>query len=144
MTIEIQKHFELKQRDNGESFYSLKDNDKPEWLHDAIYQAHDGMLPDDYIYQWVYDAVCAYDDYDGDIDRVYGDLEGDIYNHALLKWLSSHSDRVALVDETMEELEISSGLMSLIQIAQVREKERVYAVIFEAIKDAQEDDELAA
>lgn len=127
------QYFTQSKRYNGDVFYKLTDN-APEWLSDAIRDAHAGMMPDDYTYEWAYDAACAYDDLDGDMDNAISDLEAEPYYKALAAWFSSHIERGRLVDEALQELRPDS-VYDVISIAQIREKERVYQVIFEAIQE---------
>lgn len=131
--MKTNEYFTMKRRENGDCFYCLND-DAPEWLSDAIQSAHDGMFPDDYIYQWCYDAACAYEDYDGNLDSAISDLESDVYNNALIQWLASHLSRIDLVDEALQECEFKE-IIPAISYAQVREKERAYSEIFEAIRE---------
>ena len=51
-------HFVSETRDNGERFYTLAD-DAPEWLRDAVQEAHDGTFPDDWVYAECEAAMCA-------------------------------------------------------------------------------------
>lgn len=45
--------FEIKTRDNGDTFYCLKDG-RPDWMQDALHAAHDGgdMMPNDWSYRF--------------------------------------------------------------------------------------------
>jgi len=125
--------FTAKQRDNGDSFYTLSDK-APEWLKEAVQEAHDGMLPDDYIFEWCTEAYHAYEDYNGNLDSAISDIEAEPYYNALNVWFSSRMARAELVDEMLQELDCKE-VYTAIAWAQVREKERVYRVIFEAIEE---------
>lgn len=120
-------------RHNGDQFTKLTDN-APGWLKDAIKEAHGDIFPDDYIYEWCHEAFNAYQDYDGGLDAAISDIEPEPYYNALAAWFSSHLDRGALVDQALSEVGFKE-IYAAIGYAQVMEKERVYGVIFEAIKD---------
>ena len=54
--------FELRERDNGDSFVTLADN-APEWLTDLVRDAHGDMMPDD----WRWSAIRSAVDFIADI-----------------------------------------------------------------------------
>lgn len=82
------KHFETKTRDNGDRFTSLKD-DRPEWLQDAVYAAHQGTMPNDWIYAECLATAEAFDAGElSDEDNVheFADARVDVYTKALYQW----------------------------------------------------------
>jgi hypothetical protein len=129
--INALKWFETKNRDSGESFYSLKDS-APQELKDMIRAAHDKMLPDDYKYAYVVDALEAVEAYE-DIDNIESEIEADVYNSDLLKWLSSNLTRAEYVDEYVEEFGISGlkdfDLYKIISGGQYLERVEVFNVV---------------
>lgn len=86
---EFAKHFERKTRDSGEPFVTLKD-DAPEWLQDAVQDAHQGTLPNDWIYAECLAAVEAFDNEelgeDGDGVHEHADGRVDTYTRDLYQW----------------------------------------------------------
>jgi hypothetical protein len=67
---------------------TLADN-RPEWLHDAIREAHVSDLPNDWIYeecQAACDAIDAGDLKDDDAIHEYADGRVDIYTRARFDW----------------------------------------------------------
>jgi hypothetical protein len=74
-------------KDDEQSFYTLKD-DAPEWLQNAVSDAHRGTLPNDWTYAECYAAVVAYDEgyiREGDTyDHV--DSRVDVYTKNLFQW----------------------------------------------------------
>jgi hypothetical protein len=88
--------FERRTRDSAgdraaEVFYTLKD-DAPEWLRDAIYEAHGGTLPDDWVYAECLAAIEEFDEgrFDGTYpeDAIHEHADGrvDIYTKELFGW----------------------------------------------------------
>ena len=97
--------FEIRTRDNGESFVCLKE-DRPDELRDLIQEAHQGKFPDDWTYQKSRDILCHIGEgYDP------SEIEPDCYTHELIDWLKGNTH---LFDEALEE----SGLKDFTSIAQ--------------------------
>lgn len=125
---QVYAQFEKRTRDNGREFWALKDG-KPEWMQEMCHEAHGGMLPDDWKYQFVLEAVVALSEAD-DPDDVQ--LEADVYNHELLQWLASHLERAGYVDEAVQSYGIESkgfDLMQVIALGQLHEKEEVLGIV---------------
>ena len=86
--ITFSSFFVSAKRDNGDTFYTLSPN-RPEWLQDAVYEAHHGTLPNDWIYEECYRACQSIDDQElADEDSVfsYVDSRVDVYTKALYQW----------------------------------------------------------
>ncbi len=121
LATEAYTYFTRKSRTSGSDYWCLKD-DAPEWVSDLCYAAHSygRMGPDDYRYEFIWDAVCAIK------DETEDDLEADIYNGQLTGWLHSRADRYAYVDEAIEECGCEfSSIMDAISLGQLREKQEV-------------------
>lgn len=75
----------------GGTFTSLRD-DRPEWLQDAVYQAHQDRLPCDWVYAECRSAVQAWDEgllvSDGDGFSEHADSSVDVYTGRLYGWAS--------------------------------------------------------
>lgn len=121
---EYLKYFTLgtRQLDNGKTESFVHNTEEcPEELKDAIYNAHDDMLPDDRIYelfQNTLEKIAAGDD----IDDIMPD-NMDIYTHDKCAWMSSHAFRYCAVNEAIEEG--ANSLDSAIEIAQYNEENMV-------------------
>lgn len=94
-------------RDSGEAFYTLKD-DKPEWLQDAVMDAHNGEMPDDWIYEQCSAIADMIDDYDPDDDledatHEMADGLVDVYTHDLNRWYAANLCRAEWVEQAREE-----------------------------------------
>ena len=87
-TRKLGSYFVKGKRNNGETFVTCTD-DRPEWLHDAIHEAHGSDLPDDWVYAECEAACDAIDDgsLTGD-DSVheFADARVDVYTRDLYRW----------------------------------------------------------
>lgn len=95
--------FTTKTRDDGTTFVTLTDT-APEWLQTAVYDAHDGEMPNDWRYEtcsriWDAFTVEGIDPADDDQRFELADSLVDIYTFDLTTWLASHNDRQFYVDE---------------------------------------------
>jgi len=146
--------FEIKTRDNGETFYCLKDG-RPDWMQDALRAAHDGgdMMPNDWSYSLAHDMaqhIAESLEYDAGEDRADIIWQGadslvPAYNGPRLDWLSSHLSRLAFVEEAIEDaggaLPKDGGLMAAIGWGMARELEMIGNALWDAIEaEAGEDD----
>ena len=138
--------FELRHRDNGESFWVLKDG-RPQWMQDAAHAAHGDMFPDDWRYEFIRHAAGIIADSDGGdegLDEAVYEIEADVYNHDLLTWLASDPSRIAYVDEAMEEygrLPNKPSIMGLIGLGQVAEKVETFHLLVWFLREKVERDD---
>lgn len=154
-TAEALAWFEQAKREStGETFWRTRDG-RPEWLHDAIYAAHDDgeLLPDDTVYEYVVDVLDALAEADpeshdeiSDAAHEWADASMDTSYHDLTAWLHSHPSRVYLCDEAAEEFwsEKDAELWKQIQLGQYLERLRIFEAIAEACCEAAEADDDAA
>ena len=130
-------------RDNGEEFVKTKEG-RPDWLENLIFTAHDDMMPDDYRYRFIEDALQYISDQDEDADDLdCPEIEADSYTSELTKWLHSRNDRVYYLTEALEEYEINDGFQAL-YLAQLCERGEVYDSVLSSLRElcgAQEDEE---
>ena len=106
-----------------------------------------GMQVDDYHYKWLSYCLSEYSDklkpligtavedidYDFINDDILSDLEADIYNADLLRWIASNLTRSYYVDDAFAESDFDS-LWSLLSWAQISEMREVYEMGFEFVK----------
>ena len=91
MTTNFASHFITKTRENGKTFVTLAD-DRPDWLQEAVREAHQGTLPSDWIYAECKAAAEAFDEgvldncEDDDSVHEYVDGRVDVYTQALYQW----------------------------------------------------------
>ncbi len=136
--------FEEIKRDDETISYCCK-TEAPVELHELIREVHGDMLPDDYKYEFIVDALEMIADYDGDdIEELAYDIEADYYDNDLLNWLNSHSIRSWYVDEAVKDVGHGDGIMQDIALGQVAEKREVFDIVFNALSkrsDEYDDDE---
>jgi hypothetical protein len=131
--------FETDTRDNGEKFVKTKDG-RPDWLKTLIFTAHGDMMPDDYRYKFIEDALQYISDQDEDEDMDFPEIKADSYTSELTKWLHSRNDRVCYLTEALEEYEIKDGFRAL-QAAQLCEREEVYFSVLNSLRELCKDQE---
>jgi hypothetical protein len=126
-------------RDNGEEFVKTKEG-RPDWLENLIFTAHDDMLPDDYRYKFIEDALIMIADQDEDADLDCPEIEADSYTSDLTKWLHSRNDRVCYLTEALETFGIKDGFAAL-QLAQLREREEVFYSVLNSLRELCEEEQ---
>ena len=127
--------FEVKSRDNNETFVTCNEG-RPEELRDLIYSAHGEYMPDDFIYSCVWNSLelIAQMDEDDDLDELVYQMEADVYNHELLRWVSSNLQRMSAVDEAMQDYHIKS-FSDLLMQAQIGEKEEIFNSVLASLTE---------
>lgn len=137
--------FERKTRDNGESFYCLKDG-RPDWMQEALRAAHDGgdMMPNDWSYSLAHDMahyIAESLERGEDCERCEIISEGadslvPCYNGERLAWLASHLSRAGFVDQANEDYGLpgEGGIMAMIGRGIYCELEMIGSALFDAIE----------
>ena len=134
-------------REDGSEFWKFECDDpaEDERCRALAFAAHgDGdMLPDDWRYAFIQEALTALSEAD-DPDDV--DLEADIYTADLTRWLGSRASRYQWCDEAQEEGLLGEGasMVDRMQVGQYLEKREVLSLVrahLESELEDQEDDE---
>src|SRR5205814_868731 len=104
--------------------------------------AHGGMMPDDWKYEFIQDALGALAD-GADEDRL--DLDG-LYPYTAdrLRWLASHLDRPAYCDEAAGDAGgPPAGILAFVAWGMDRELREVFALVRATLEEvaAEQDDE---
>lgn len=135
LAAQLLQHVEKRQRDNGAEFYVFADS-APEWAEDLAHEAHGDMLPDDWRYRLIVDALHAIEEND-DEDEARQQIEASIYNHELVDWLGSHGSRPEYCDEAAEEYGTPAtvGIMDRLSAGQLREREEVFGIVWQYLSD---------
>ncbi len=112
----------------------LKDS-APQWVEDTAFEAHAGMIADDYKYEYINEALDRFFEED-DPDVVFENIEADVYNYDLLTWVASHGERPGYVDEATQEIGHSDlGMIGDLMLGQIREKDEVFGIIRMKLED---------
>lgn len=123
---EVRGHFETFTREGDSTrYWRVKDRkDVPEWITDLCHAAHSDMLPDDHKYEFIVDALDALAENE-DPDDI--NLEPDIYNADLLRWVSSHLERSGYVEEAISDASggVYPGFFESLMLGQAAEKSEV-------------------
>lgn len=132
--------FETATRDDGSHYVRTRD-DAPEWVGDLVRAAHGDMLPDDWRYQAIRDALGAIDDAgaDADLDDLgheFADGNVDTYTGERIAWLGSHASRAGYCDEAADEFGGEDlGIVERIGLGQYAELREVYASVLESLRE---------
>lgn len=144
----IHDHFERRQRgDTDEWFYTLKD-DAPEWLREAVYDAHNDEMPND----WVYDHLDTFarhiDSLDADADledisHEMADGNVDIYTHDLNRWYADNLGRSEWVEQAREEglIDADADITARFSAGQYLQLRFIADTLVQAVIDNEEEDD---
>lgn len=126
-------------------FWKTKDN-APDWLTELCHDAHtDGMLPDDYCYEYIVDALDLIIDHEGDQDEAASSVEADCYTRDLLNWLASDLRRLDVCDEAKSEYGVEDGdMVARISAGQLYERTQIFHSVWNSLDNLDEDEIEAA
>lgn len=137
LASEALSHFEVRERSSGEKFVGVKGG-APVWVSRLVRHAHDGMLPDDWRYEFIGNSLAAIAQ--GDFDGV--SLIPSNYTYQLANWLSSDGYRISYCDDA-----IYDGIttaFSMLQSGQLLEIKEVHSLVRQFLEELALDDEHAA
>lgn len=137
-------------RPDGTSFVRCTD-DAPEWVREAVYAAHAGMMPDDTKYSMVRDvadAIAEALEYSEDLDDARHErVDGLVptYNSDRVKWLASHLDRASYVDDARREYGTEGAdLFDQLGAGIYAEYDEIWGILADAIAERADELETAA
>jgi len=136
----LSESFELKTRDNGESFFYLK-NDVSDEIVELVRECHFDILPNDTSYNLIVRVIETLKDaieYNENTELFDVEIEPDIYNNDLLRWISSNLYRAEFVDEAMTEYG-SANLFEALQTGQYLELDAIKNNIINYLEETTED-----
>lgn len=144
--MKIAQFFKVGTRDDGSRFVSLAD-DRPEWLYDAVYEAHQGDAPNDWIWSECSAVADAIDE--GSISseddlHEFADGRVDIYTKDLFQWQADMclSSTYSYAEERANELGTeTSDMVKAVSAIQFCAIESIARTIFSAWQTADETDE---
>lgn len=138
--------FEVVPRDDdGGRFQRLRDG-SPEWMTDAVREAHDDEFPDD----WRYD-MCArlasdlaereHESADDARDDVHEIADGlaDVYTASVFRWYADYPSRQSYADEALSEWGQPKDAVTLLQAGQYLAIRQMADALIQAVEDADDD-----
>lgn len=141
--------FETATRDDGTTFYRLKDG-SPGWMADAIRKSHDDELPDDWRYETCSDLaeqIAEYEDGSDACDAAYemADTLTMVYTSDLFKWYGDNPSRLEYANGLKREWSAGNDdirdLLAAGQAFCVNGMANALIHAIEAAADEQEDEE---
>lgn len=145
----LAKQFTSKTRDNGESFVYVKEGaPNAEFILQYVREAHDGRLPDDWVYGTFADLLSNISEYDvetpDDLDNVRHEIVDsyvDVYTHELTKWLHSSVHNVEYLGRVQEEYGTETDGYRLLAMAQYMAIDEVMNHVVQMLTEAYEDED---
>lgn len=129
-------HMERRTRTNGADFVCLKDG-SPQWMIDLCHAVHDDIevLPNDYIYEYIEDALSliAWVAEDDDLDELICAMDGDTYTSDLLAWLESNLQFCEWVDEALSK-HAAQTLSQALRIGNALHRQHVARCVLSSLK----------
>jgi hypothetical protein len=122
-----------KTRTNGDIFFThASDGDD---LMSVIHAGHDdqNILPDDYRYQFIKDALDAIAETDDIESAMESACDPDVYSRELTGWLHSSVGRLEYVTEAVKSFGADTGFQILAN-AQYLERQEVFYQVISALK----------
>ena len=125
--------FEKLHAPDGELYTRLRE-DAPEWLRDAVRQAHDDEIPNDWRYEKCAELWDAITDEGNAGMEPYEFAEGltDIYTSRLLDWLTP--GRLHYIDMVLNNEQVKS-FSTILSIAQADAIDRMAIILVDAYKE---------
>lgn len=142
LATEVSREFVKGTRTDGLTEYWLRKENKQDWIQEAIHAAHGDMLPDDWRYEFIVQALNAMSEYDNP-DTARDSLELEPYTDMLTAWLASNVNRVGYVDEAVAEFGHTSlnntyadykGIIGDIAVGQLFERHEVFDSVRESLE----------
>lgn len=133
------KHYEHQIRDTKKGFWSTKDN-APSWISDMNHKAHGDTLPNDYVYEFIVDALHLISQCETEEqmqDRI-NEIEADVYNGQLLAWVSDNLTFAEYVNEAVKEFGIYNkdfDLYTVLAYGQKAHREEVAYSVLSSLKE---------
>jgi hypothetical protein len=145
--MKVSEWFVTGKRDNGDSFVSLKDG-RPDWLQEAVHEAHGGNLPDDWIYAECEAACEAIDNGDlKDEDALHEHADGrvDVYTKARFEWAAQFclTDLYSTAEGEAEEMGDTSDVTEKLGLIQYHAIYHIAATMLQAVAEATDEEDAA-
>ncbi len=124
-----------------ERIWSLKEEHRGGEAQAFAMECHGGMLPDDWKYEFIVDALDVLEENEDTDEARDGLPESDIYHVDLLRWVGSHLERAGYVDEHLEEFEDCREFFAALQGGQRKEREEVFSAVLSALESMEDEEE---
>lgn len=131
---EVLEQFEWKQRENGSRYWVRTNHVSDDWIHDMCMTAHCTMMPEDYKFEFIHDALTLVSEYEGDVEEARSGIESDMATHDLATWLASHNERLGYCDEAIREFRATTTL-DILSYGQYQERAEVFDIVCEHLCD---------
>ncbi len=131
--------FRDKRADGREFLVPL--DEAPQWFTDLCHAAHGDMMPDDWKYEFIQDALNSLED-DVEDRRDLGSVYP--YTHDRLKWLASNLERPGYCDEAAENYGTPKDILTFIALGMTEEMTEVYDSVRNSLEELAEAEEDAA
>lgn len=123
--------------DSGKPIVQMR-RDAPDWVTDLVREAHGSLLPDNFRYETIRDALDRIADSAGqdenEVSNEFSD-EADVYNSDLLEWVGSHSNRPGYVDEARDEFGEPRDFYHGLQMGQYLERGEIFRLVHESLSE---------
>jgi len=132
---EALKYFVTGKRIDGTEH--IHTENEPQWVRNMCREAHGDMLPDDWKYRFVQEALSDFAYHEEENEGYLHDhrLDADIYSRDLLAWVSSNLERPGYCDSVKEEYGTTpDSLMQHIAWGQEQEKNEVLASVLASLE----------
>lgn len=128
VATEMLQNFTRKERKDGTKFYHTKND--IEWQKEIIFTSHGDKLPDDYVYEFIYEALIQLAEVaeEGSEEDAIYEIESDVYTNELTAWLHSRCDRVYYIEEAIQN-GAKDGFAVLAMAQQTEKHEVAFAVL---------------
>jgi len=123
-----------KDRQPNEFFY-LKNDDAPQWVIDMAKEVHGDMLPDDYKYAYIVDALEALAEAD-DVDNARSIIHDsvDIETYRLFHWVQSHTERLGRANDASDEFVLDT-IEGFLTAGQYIERDEVFTIVLDTLEN---------
>lgn len=135
------------------SRYVFLNREAPPWMHDVVQEAHGmGMLPDDWCYETIREALDFIIENGGDLEDLenwedctheFSDSGVDIYVGDLTAWLHSHPQRIGFVDQAKALVGASEDTVRALRQGQYLERGFIFSRLLWALERREETSEEA-
>ena len=119
--------FSLETRENGTEYWT-HNRCAPDWINELCHTAHGDMLPDDYRYKFIVQALNALEEAE-DLDEAGHHWEFEPYLARLADWLGSHNHRFSYCDDWAEEMGQPEDTYHLLAGGHLQERLEVLALV---------------